>query len=47
MDDLKVYAGTPRQLNQLVKIVEILTTDIKMDFDVNVRRLTLDVEKWN
>jgi hypothetical protein len=32
MDDLKVYTGIPRQLNQLINIMEHSTTDIKMEF---------------
>ena len=45
---LKVYAATPRQLNQLTKVVEPFTTDIKMEFGLDkCRTLALDVEKWN
>jgi hypothetical protein len=35
MDDLKVYMGIQRQLNQLIKTVELFTTDIKMEFGLD------------
>jgi hypothetical protein len=39
MDDIKVYAQTPRQLNQLIKIVKLLTADIRLDFGLDKCRM--------
>lgn len=35
MDDIKLYAGTKPNLNQLLKIVEIFSKDIKMAFGID------------
>jgi len=39
MDDIKVYSRTPRQLNQLIKIVKLLTADIRLDFGLEKCRM--------
>jgi hypothetical protein len=39
MDDIKVYARTPTQLNELIKIVELLTEDIRLDFCLDKCRM--------
>lgn len=44
MDDLKLYAGTRNQVNQLIQIVETFTKDIKMQFGMDKCR-TLTVKK--
>jgi len=35
MDDLKLYIGIPRQLNRLINIVELYTSNIKMKFGLD------------
>jgi hypothetical protein len=48
VDDLKVYAGTTRQLHQLFKMVGHFATDEEKRVAwTNVERLTSDVENWN
>lgn len=44
MDDLKIYAGTERKLKQLIKLVEVFTTDVKMEFGLDKCR-TLSFKK--
>jgi hypothetical protein len=50
MDDLKVYVGTPRQWNQLIKIVKLFMTDTKMEFGLykcqmlNIRHGEVELE---
>jgi len=39
MDDIKVYARTRRQLNQLIKTVKLLTADIRLDFGLDKCRM--------
>lgn len=50
MDVVKVDAGIPRHLHQLIRIVQLHTTDIKMKFaldkcqTLNIRRGKVEIE---
>lgn len=46
MDDLKIYVGIPRQLNQLINIVELYTSNIKMKFGL-VKYWTFNIRHGN
>lgn len=52
MDDLKLYANSPSQLNKLISIVEMFSKDINMQFGIdkcktiNIRKGRLELEKY-